>query len=251
MKPYIAKLKHLFTLFTSVRGTLFTYSFAYAFLLGMAPLLLLIVLFVSRYIREATVITNFLAEFIPEDLIVRFLDFLGGYSFSGVFSTVTLFVIAIYVASNSIYALILFDQERRDRHDNKLFLRLISIVNLVAILLVISVSLVFTGFVNGIFIHVNWLTQPLILFVVFLVFYRLLSIRDTQIRHVYKGSIAAALLISLAGTLFFTIINTFTHYENIYGPMASIMILLLSCYVVACIVYFGYCVNVVYSSKED
>ncbi len=251
MKSFLKKLKAIVLMFTSAEGTLFTYSFAYAFLLGMAPLIMVIILFVSKYVVEASQISEFLSMLLPEEYSVTFVNFLKGVSFDNIIASLILLGVCIFVASNSIYSLMLFDQQRHPQKMNTLLLRLLAIANLVILIAVSSVTVAFTDFINGLFIHVNYLTQVLTLLVVFLVFYRLLSISNSSFRKVYKGAVFAALAMSLMGILFFKIINTFTNYDTIYGPLASIMVLLLSCYVVSCIVYLGYCINIVLEAEGE
>ena len=40
-------------------------------------------------------------------------------------------------------------------------------------------------------------------------------------------------------------------YSTVYGPMASFMTLLLSIYIIACIIYLGFCVHIVLEETAD
>lgn len=249
MKKLIERLKSLIFMFTSTEGTLFTYSFAYALLMGMAPLLLVIILFVSKYVLGPAAITEFLITLLPQDMITPFVNFLTGMSFDNMVNALVLLVLCIFFASNSIYALMLFDEQHNHRNSNKLFLRLLSVINLVVIIIVTSFAVVFTEYINGLIFHFNIGMQVIILFIVFLLFYRLLSYQNSSLRKAYKGALFAALSLTVMGFVFFEIINAFTNYDTLYGPLASIVVLLLSCYVLSCIIYVGYCINQVFSDN--
>ena len=56
-------------------------------------------------------------------------------------------------------------------------------------------------------------------------------------------------MILCLASLFITIINHFTSYQDVYGPLASLVTLLLAIYLISCIIYFGYCLNIVF--EED
>ena len=41
------------------------------------------------------------------------------------------------------------------------------------------------------------------------------------------------------------IVTKFTSYQDVYGPLASLVTLLLAIYLISCIIYFGFCLNLV------
>ena len=49
--------------------------------------------------------------------------------------------------------------------------------------------------------------------------------------------------IVLIGVFFFYIVNHYTRYNALYGPLASLVIMLISIYLISSVIYFGYCLN--------
>lgn len=44
-------------------------------------------------------------------------------------------------------------------------------------------------------------------------------------------------------------VENYTRYNFLYGPLASIMVLLISIYLISSIIYFGYCLNYEYRNS--
>lgn len=246
MKNFLGKVYRCFKMVISSEGTLFTYSFAFVFLLGIAPLVLIAVLFVGKYFLNTDFVMRMLIDYFPSDVIQSFIDYLQNVTFDNIIASVIMLVVSSFVASNSIYAFMLYDQQRKDEKSNKLIMRLLSMAVLFLMILVGGFSVIFTRIVNQWLLDISWMAQIGVFFVVMLIFYAFLSYKHFTIKHAYKGALVAAMAIKVMGDVFFIIINNFTSYDTIYGPMASIMILLMSCYVLSMIVYIGYCVNEVF-----
>ena len=59
------------------------------------------------------------------------------------------------------------------------------------------------------------------------------------------GAMFSTICIMGLATLFVTIVKYFTSYQDVYGPLASLVTLLLAIYLISCIIYFGFCLNLV------
>ena len=53
----------------------------------------------------------------------------------------------------------------------------------------------------------------------------------------------------IVGIGFIYFIDNYTRYDVLYGPLASIVVLLISIYLISSIIYFGYCLNLEFVRK--
>ena len=54
----------------------------------------------------------------------------------------------------------------------------------------------------------------------------------------------------IIGLTFIYYIEHYTRYDILYGPLAGLVILLISIYLVSSIIYFGYCLNQEFSNSR-
>lgn len=235
------KLKTIATMMTSNEGTLFTYALAYSLITGVAPFLIIIVLFVGPYVYNIEQIILFLQRYIPAELVNPFVEYLSASNLTNLWLIISLFGISIWVASKSIYSFLLQSSRHDDVDINPIFLRGLAMIYFVVIIggLGIIVSLL------SLFPLVNRYILPFIMLFFFLLFYRLLSFKKRKMKDLIYGSLFSAVVISALGRLFFNIIDQYTSYQSVYGPLASLMILLISAYIIAWVIYCGYVINYV------
>ncbi|WP_159648760.1 YihY/virulence factor BrkB family protein [Erysipelothrix aquatica] len=247
MKKYRKNLKALFTMMSSNEGTLFTYAFAYSLIVGIAPILILSVVFIGKYVVPVEQLISFLQRYIPKDLIEPFVLYISASNFDNLGLLITLFAASVWVGSKSIYSFLILSSEQDQVSVNGWLLRGLS----VTYFLLILVGVASVGLIMGFFdFSYKLFVIPLVIGF-FMVFYRLMSFRYTKWREVLPGAIIAALILLLLGQLFFVYINRFTNYQTIYGPLASIMILLISGWFIAWIIFFGYSINYVFRDNES
>lgn len=91
-------------------------------------------------------------------------------------------------------------------------------------------------------------TYFLVLLGVMLLIYKFLPNHPMRFRAVLPGSIFAASVISLILT-FFGIYVAYSHFENLYGPITWLVILLILCQFIAMTLVFGAIVNVEYFNR--
>lgn len=241
------KFKQLVEMMTSYQGTLFTYAFAYSIIAGIAPFLIIAVVFVGGFIFPVDQLVSFLQRYIPTDLVVPFVEYLSGSNIENLWLIISLLFISVWVASKSIYSFLLLSSEQDGLDVYRFLLRILAMVYFVVI--IIGVGLLI--FVLGYFPIANSVAMPLIMLVFFILFYRLLSFKYTAFKDVILGSIFSSLTLALLGRLFFKYINQYSNYQTIYGPLASLMILLISGFFIAWVIYFGYSINYVFRDKSE
>jgi membrane protein len=69
--------------------------------------------------------------------------------------------------------------------------------------------------------------------------YRFVPNRKTYWRHVWLGAVIAAILFEVAKSLFVWYLARFTNYNQVYGSLASVIILLLWLYLSSLVLILG------------
>jgi membrane protein len=91
-----------------------------------------------------------------------------------------------------------------------------------------SVYLVFTGLVS-----------VLMTFAIFLIIYKFIPHTDTDWSDIWLGALVAALLFEIGRNAFVFYLNNFENYDQIYGSLASVVILLVWLFISALILIIG------------
>lgn len=241
------KFKAAYKMLTSHEGSLFVYAFSYALIVGVAPFLIVAVLVATTLVLDVNAMVELMSHYVPSDLILPFVSYVKGVDASDVILLISLASISFWVASKTIYSFLL-ETSRVDKIEvDGIILRIISVLYFVFIM------------VGGIFIFVlvrylppyNYITVPILLWLMMMTFYRLISFKFSSFSDVYMGSAIASTGLLLLGRLFFVYVNDFSSFENIYGPLASLMILLISVYYISYIIYFGFCINVMFYEEKE
>lgn len=245
MKKFIKKIQTVMEMMSSNEGTLFTYALAYSIIVGIAPFIIISVVFVGTYVYDVSQIIQLLQRYVPADLILPFVDYIQTSDLSNLWLIVSLLGVSIWVASKSIYSFLLLSSEQDGVNINHFFLRILACVYFIMIVLGIMAFGILIGYVP----FINKFTTPIVITFFFVFFYRLLSFKYTRFRDVIWGSAITSIVLILLGRLFFVYINQYSNYQTIYGPLASMMILLISGWIIAWVVFFGYCIN--YVVRDD
>lgn len=240
------KIKEVYSRVSSNEGTLFTYAFAYSLIVGLAPFLIVAVVFVGNYFFSVEQIVNLLAKYIPQDLIMPFVSYISLSDISSLSLVISLLSVSIWVASKSFYSFLLLASEDDGLDLPHFFLRILALVYfIIFIVVLIAVGLLVSFIPIG-----STILLPLLLLIFFLFFYRILSFNKLKLVQLIWGSLFSTVAMVLVGRLFFIYINSFSNYENIYGPLASFMIVLISVWVISYIVFVGYSINRVFGDMH-
>lgn len=241
----MGKIKELWEHFASFEGSLFRYSLAFSFLLALFPMLIIIVMLFHNSILDIELLLQYLYRFVPENLIGEYVNYLMEKNYPSTFTLVISLVAALNLASRSIYSFMLISAKNENYNLPKLVIRFKAYI--LFILLVVSVACI--GVLAGFFNNPASITVAVGLFVVFFLLYRMLSFERKPLTYGIIGALFAMISIIITGQVFFKIVNYFTSYNSVYGPIASLVIALLSVYLISSLVYFGYCLNLVYSKS--
>ena len=81
---------------------------------------------------------------------------------------------------------------------------------------------------------------------VFLVIYRYVPNRRMRWRYVWPGALVAAVLFEAAKTLFLWYLDGFAVYDQVYGPLASVIVLMMWAYLSSLVLFLGAEISCVY-----
>ncbi len=245
------KLIQCFEEITSHEGSLFTYSLSYSLLLTIAPAITIFVAFFSVFVLDVDLIVETLSLFLPSEYIAPFVDFLLNKESINTMTSIVSMIISFWLASRSNYSFLLISSKREEvlipkwiiRAESYLQFLVVTVYVIVAAILITSLS-----FMDPWLMPVVYLIAA---FFGFYMFYRFSSFLKREKSYGVVGALAATLGVLLIGILFFEIINRFTNYDNVYGPLSSLVILFLSIYLIASVIYIGYILNQAFASKPS
>lgn len=228
--------------FFSQEGSLFRYSLSFCFLLALFPTLIVVLVLFQNDILDIQKVLTFIYQYLPQELLEPFVQYVMAKDYSNIISVIITLIVSGYLASNSFYSFMLISANHEEFKTYGILIRIKAI--LLFTMVVVGLLII------GVTTHILQLNRLITLLVVFLfglyVFYRTLSFERRPWQFGLAGAIFATIAMALVGVLFFYIIKTFTSYHTIYGPLASVVVLLLSIYVFSSIIYFGYCLNDVF-----
>ena len=245
------KIKKLIEQFTSFEGSLFCYSLSFSFLLALAPALTIFVMLFVIFYLDPQIIIEFGTRFLPVDYIEPYVDFILSKEMSGLLPLVTTLAISMWLASRSIYSFLLISAQHEEINVPKWAIRIKSLVVALVLCVFVIVAIYAVIWLGSWLPYLVPLSVCAILLIAFILFYRTISFEKKELSYGVVGGLFATLGISGVGYVFFYVVNRFTRYSVVYGPLASLVVLLLSIYVISSIIYFGYLLNVVFEDKTD
>lgn len=238
-------LKRLIKLITNPNAANFQRGFAYSLLLSLAPVAIAFFL-VFRYLSlDFTVYITALEEYLPNYLIDGLKQFLANNDTSEFVSMIALVFLGINVASKSLYSYLKISNSLNKSNYPGWFLKILSYGGMLGMLLGISAVVLTFSFLP---ISGFWI-QNLILLITIMLFYKMVSLDRGRVQDIIWGSLFTAAALWFIGTFFTWYISTFTNYQSIYGPLASLMVFLLLLLILSQIVYIGFCINVIYRDQ--
>lgn len=236
------KIIALYNEFTSFEGSIFKYALSFSLLLALAPSL---IIFVMLFRFDASLLEElilFVERFIPKEYITTFVTWFIGENTASLVSSLITLVISFWLASRSIFSFLLISAKHEAVYVPKIAVRIRSIYLFLLFALYVVGALVIGTACKA----VLPLVSVILILIAFYLLYRSLSFRRRELSYGVVGSMFCTTSILLVSVLFFAVLNYFTSYSDIYGPLASLVTLLLSIYVISCIIYFGFCLNLVW-----
>lgn len=242
---YANKLKELWFYFSSFEGSLFRYSLAFSFMMASIPMLMVVVMLFYNSVLDIKLLFDFIYRFVPEEMLIDFVDFVQKKDFPNLASLIISLLVAFNLASRSIYSFMLISANNEGYNIPKFVIKIKAYV--LFIVLIFSVGLY--AVLASLFQYSIIITFGLGLFLTFFIFYRILTFEKKPYTYGILGAGFATISIMITSRLFFIAVNYFSSYNSVYGPMASIIMVMLAIYFIASLIYFGYCLNAVFGAS--
>ncbi|MBI3134840.1 MAG: YihY/virulence factor BrkB family protein [Bacteroidetes bacterium] len=241
-------------------------SLSFNFFLAMIPFGLLLVI-LSAYLPFYDIeqdIVPILASFIPGQLVSNFLESMHEFENSSVSSLISFgFLLSLYFASNGFAVMINTFNTTRQKLKKRSWwsVRLVSVVFVVVFLvgLLISFFILLTekrmlnsladrsSFIDShyytFFILLNSLFFAVVLYFAIALIYYYGPVRKGSFRFFSAGATLATLMIILISVTYVYYVNEFAKYNELYGSIGTIMILLLWIYFVSIALLVGFELN--------
>ena len=240
-------LMDLYREFTSFEGSLFKYSLSFSLLLALAPSLLLIAMLFRFAYLPMDIIMKFLISFMPDmsmDGLDQVFQFFANQNYN-ITSFIVTMCVSFYLASRSIFSFLLISASHESVEVPKWSIRIKSVVLFVSLVLLLVLSIFIATRLNE-FLPI---VSAVIMLLLFTMMYRALSFRKRNWSFGIIGAMFSIICILGLAALFVTIVSHFTSYKDVYGPLASLVTLLLAIYLISCIIYLGFCLNLI--CEED
>lgn len=236
------KIKALYNEFNSSEGSLFRYALSFSMLLAIAPSLIIFALLFRFAYLDLNDAVMFFFEYLPAGTTIPMLTaFLADES--NVIPAVTTMFASFWMASRIIYSFLMISANHEDVDVPKFAIRLQSIV----LFILSAIGIVIAILVGTQLKEYLPLVSSSAMVILFTLLYRMLSFRKRAILFGLIGALFSTAGILAVAYLYLQIIDTFFHYDTIYGPLGTVVTLLLAIYVIASILYFGFCLNLVLS----
>ena len=240
-------LKDVYKEFSSFEASLFRYSLSFSLLLALAPSLMILIMLFNFEWFPVDIILNFLYQFTPVELISPFVEFLLRKEYhSLVYFLSTLFV-SFWLASRSMYSFCLISANYENVELPKILIRIKSIFMFIILL----ISCVFAVAIATLISNYIPLSFAISLFLIFTLFYRMLSFKNRDIFYGMVGGLFSTTALFIFSYFFLNIIDYFTDYQSVYGTLSSFIILMLSLYIISCIIYLGFCINNIVENQDN
>lgn len=246
------KLQGVIKEFMSQESNLFIYSLSFGILLSLAPSLLIFAMLFNFGQLDINVLIDVLIEihFPVEEVELIFNEFMSkDYSLIPAISTLC---VSFWLASRSIYSFLLISANHEDIDVMKYAMRIQSILMFMAFAAILVAGVVFGTFFYRFFdASLLPLFAAAFLVPVFTLMYRSLSFCKRSLTFGLIGGLFSTTAILIMSYFSFIILRRFITYQGIYGPLASLVILLFVIYLISGIIYFGFLINLVFEDSYD
>lgn len=260
-------ISFLVELFKLDGNTYMPSSLSFYLILSLIPLVSIIFMILSFYSRNSVdIVIEFLRDLslFNDDTIQSVVNFLININVTDYVTLIISIIASIYVASRGLECFSRFSdrfygRQTLDKHFIKRKVRSIIITLIMTIGISASV-IIMAGFeaMTKSFIPVSvstWLKYPLIFLVLngFILFlFKVAPTEKVKIREIMPGSYICSIMLTV-GLLAYGIYLKFNvaHLKSIYGPLSSIILLLLLSYFMSYIVFITFYYNILIKKYRD
>lgn len=242
---------------------------AFFFLLSVFPLLIFLSTLVPFFPITEDYIITYLSEYVPEESMLvissqldRIMTSSGTLLSVGIIGT-------LWTASNALNGITKAFNVAYDIVDTRkfFFTRLLSMVLTIGMIFVFILALLLPVFGKQIGIYIfsyigvseafldiwdtiRWVLSTLVLFLMFLILYRVFPSMKLKRRMVLPGALFATVGWNIGSFGFSYYVNNFGNYSNTYGSLGGIIVLMLWFYMLAFVIILGGEINAIGSKKN-
>lgn len=227
-------------------GNLFRYSLSFCLVLALLPSLIILIQVFEHDLLDAKKMIDLLYDYIPEVLLAPFFEYILARKIKMSFSVIISTIFSLFIASNAIYSLMLIVKEDEHFESYNILIRIKAVV----LFVILVITIMALAIINYWFSFNPTMTMVVGLFLVFYYFYRFLSFFKRPLSYGILGAVFTSIAIVVIGMFFFYIVERYTRYYVLYGPLASLVIMLFSIYLIASVIYFGYCLNYAFNQNS-
>lgn len=242
---------------------------AFFFLLSVFPLLIFLSTLVPFFPITEDYIITYLSEYVPEEsmrVISSQLDRI--MTSSGTLLSVGI-IGTLWTASNALNGITKAFNVAYDIVDTRkfFFTRLLSMILTIGMIFVFILALLLPVFGKQIGIYIfsyigiseafldiwdtiRWVLSTLVLFLMFLILYRVFPSMKLKRRMVLPGALFATVGWIIGSFGFSYYVNNFGNYSNTYGSLGGIIVLMLWFYMLAFVIILGGEINAIGSKKN-
>lgn len=228
-------------------GSLIRNSISFAILMSLIPLVAILTVVSLRVIRSTEWINQFLSGFIPMNVIEKLIDVGLNTNNLGFIPFIVTLGVSYYSASRGFYSIVIAFSYEDVHHQPTFYYTIQSIVAplvfIVLIVLTIGMNSTIHLLLPNLPIILNTLLSLSVYVFLSLIFFTIIGYPRRHFRDVIPGAVAFSFCMTILANLFFFYINNFTHYSDIYGGLASVMIIILAIKIISSILHICHIIN--------
>ncbi len=239
------KLAEVYRKFNSEEGTMHRYSLSFSIFLAIFPTIIsMIIIFSLTYTSVANYL-EILYRILPEDLINPLVNYVRNNNYGSGFPLLLTIILTSNLACGSLYSFMIISKAYERFECPNILIRVKAFMMyllMLAILNVVTLVNLYNYIPTSIFNVAVALGSFYILF-------RSFSFKKQPWYYGLPGAVITSAIIMAILELLFTYTNYVTNYQNLYGPLSSILLGMLSVYYIASAIYAGYLINTIFADN--
>ncbi|MBE6123912.1 MAG: YihY/virulence factor BrkB family protein [Erysipelotrichaceae bacterium] len=254
-------LKKLVEGLKKTKGSLFPTSFAFYMIFALVPSLTIMQFFLSLFTIPADFLQNYLRVIFPNNIATSLIDFLSNSnSWENIISLLFNLFVSVIIISNGFNSFINVSNNLYHKKNNFIKKRLksllITIGFIVLLFLFFTLSAVMAYFIGETNVKafgsvMQIFLEFIMLFILTLLLYSVASDKVLRIKDVWQGALFSAVGITISLSLFGLYSKYLSNFNNSYGPLTWLLILLLLFQLIGLCVYCGLLLNTIIKANRD
>lgn len=245
----------------STKGSLFPSSFAFYMLFALVPSLTIMQFFFSLFTIPADFLQNYLTVIFPNNIATSLIDFLSNSnSWENIFSLLFNLLVSVIIISNGFNSFINVSNNLYNKKNTFIQKRLKSLVLTIGFVLLMFFFFTFSalmayvigeakvkafGSILQIFLEFG------MLFIMTLLLYALAGDKILKLKDIWQGALFSAVSITIAISLFGLYSKYLSNFNNSYGPLTWLLILLVLFQIIGLCIYIGLILNTIVKNNRD